>query len=264
MLMKLKSLLGNGKHRLLVITILIALAPAAKAGLADIFSIFQTINSTLQQAGGLLNKIQNIKISVANLETNVVWPASLINQARSFVAVNEAQARSLLPRVQSLSVSSATLINPSNLESIARSAQATRAGQLQGAFTRVYSPVSPSAIAPPLERNMMDMDDAAAQASLTTALASDQVSQQMLNVATDLAEQTASAAPGSAPMLSAQARVAELANQAYLTKMLAAQLRQEAVQLAHENGLRRKSVDSTRSLRKNMQQILASPSGGAQ
>jgi hypothetical protein len=263
-LQKLKSSLGNGKRRLLVIALIIALVPAAKAGIADILSIFQTINSTLRQVGGVLNTLQNLKLTVANLETRVIWPVSLINQARNFVAANEAQTRSLLSGIQNLSVSSATLVNPSQLESMVRSAQASNVGQLQGAFTRVYSSVSSPTAAPPLERNMMDMDDAAAQGALKTALASDQISLQMLNVATWLVKQTASAAPGSAPMLSTQARVAELENQAYLTKMLAAQLRQEAVQLAHENGLRKKSADSTRTLRMNMQQILAQPSGGPQ
>jgi hypothetical protein len=263
-LKKLKSSFGNGKRPLLVIVLIIALVPAAKAGIADIVTIFQTINSTLRQVGGVLNTLQNLKLSVANLETRVVWPVRLINQARNFVFANEAQARSLLSGIQNLSVSSATLVNPSQLESIARSAQAAGIGQLKGAFARVYSSVPSSLAAPQLERNMMDMDDAAAQTSLKTALASDQISRQMLNVATGLENQTALAAPGSAPLLSTEARVAELENQAYLTRMLAAQLRQEAVQLAHGNSLRKKSVDSTRNLRMNLQQILAQPSGGAQ
>lgn len=264
MLKKPRTWIESGKRHLLVIVILIGLAPAAKAGMADVFSIFQTINSTLRKAGGLLDQVRSVKTSAVTLETEVIWPVSLISQAKNFVAANEAQARSRLSNIQSLPVSSATLVNPSQFESIVRSAQATNAGQLQGSFTRIYSPVSPPTAAPALERNMMDMDDAAAQGSLKTALASDQVSQQMLVVAIGLAQRTASAAPGSAPMLSAEARVAELENQAYLTKMLAAQLRQDAIQLAHENGLRKRSVDSTRNLRMNVQQILAQPSGGAQ
>jgi hypothetical protein len=259
---KLKSLFGSGKRLWLVIVVLIAVAPAARAGIADIFSIFQTINSTLRQVGGLLDQVQNIKLSVATLETEVIWPVSLINRAKNFVAANEALARSQLSSIQNLPVGSATLVNPTQLESVVRSSRAANGVQLQALFARVYSPVPPPTAAPALERNMMDMDDAAAQESLKTAVASDEVSQQMLNVAAGLAQRAASAAPGSAPMLSAQARVAELENQAYLTKMLAAQLRQEAVQLAHENSLRKRSVDSTRNLRMNVQQILAQPSGG--
>jgi hypothetical protein len=263
-LKKLKSSIGNGKRQLLVVVLIIALVPTAKAGITNIVSIFQTINSTLRQIGGVLNTIQDLKLSIANLETRIVWPVSLINQARNFVAANEAQARSLLSGIQNLVVSSATLVNPTQLESIARSAHSSNIGQLPGAFTRVYSSISSPSAAPPLERNMMDMDDAAAQGSLKTALASDQISLQMLNVAAGLVQQAASAAPGSAPMLSTEARVVELENQAYLTRMLAAQLREEAVQLAHGNALRKKSVDSTRTLRMNLQQILVQPSGGGQ
>jgi hypothetical protein len=261
---KAKLLLGSGKRRLLAVVVLIALVPVAKAGISDIFSIFQTINSTLRRAGGFLNQIQDLRSTVIRLEQSVVWPLSLINQARNFVSTNEAQARSVLSSIQNLAISSATLVSPSQLESVVRSAQAANVAQLQGAFLRVYSSVPPASQAPAIERNMMDMDDAAAQGSLKTALISDQVSQQMLNVATGIEEQTASSAPGSAPMLAAQARVAELENQAYLSKILAAQLRQEAIQLAHENALRKKSVDSNRTLRMNLQQMLTAPSGGNQ
>jgi hypothetical protein len=261
---KAKLFLGSGRRWLLAVVVVVALVPAAKAGIADIFSIFQTINSTLRQAGGLLNQIQDLKTTVVRLEQRVVWPLSLINQARSFVAANEAQARPLLSGIQNLATSSATLVSPSQLESIVRSAEAANVGQLRGAFIQVYSSVPLVTQAPALERNMIDMDDAAAQGSLKTALISDQASQQLLNVATGIEHQTASSAPGSAPMLAAQARVAELQNQAYLVKMLAAQLRQEAIQLAHENALRKKSVDSNRTLRLNLQQMLTPPSGGNQ
>ena len=259
-----KSFVRSGKRWWLVFAIVILMAPLAGAGIADILSIFQTINRTLRQSGGLLDQIQNIRTTVTDLETKVVWPVSLIDQARNFVATNEAQARSILSSIQSLSLGSATLIHPSQLEAIARSARAMNAAQLQGVFHQVYSSVSPQGAALPLTRNMMDMDDAVAQGSLKTALASDQFSEQMLVVATGLAQQTASAAPGSAPMLNAQAGVAELENEAFTTRMVAAQLRQEAVQLAHENGLRKQGVEDTHGLRMNVQQILSQPSGGIQ
>lgn len=264
MLKKMKSWLGNGKRKLLVIVIIIALVPVAKAGIADIVSIFQTINASLRQLGGTFKTIQNLRLSIANLETRVVWPLGLLNQTRAFVATEEAQVRPLVASIQSVPVNSATLVSPSQFESIVRSARANNVGQIQGAFTRIYNSVPTPLAAPALERNMMDMDDAAAQGSLKTALASDQVSMQMLNVAGGLLRQTSLAAPGSAPLLSTQARLAELENEAHFTKMLAAQLRQEAVQLAHENALRKKSADDTRVLRRNLQQMLTPPSGGGQ
>ena len=67
------------------------------------------------------------------------------------------------------------------------------------------------------------------------------------------------AAPGSAPMLTAQAQVANLQNQAMLQRMLAAELRQEATRLAHSNALRKRSAEATKQLRDHMQQILSRP-----
>jgi hypothetical protein len=95
--------------------------------------------------------------------------------------------------------------------------------------------------------------------AMKTAVASDQATEQMLGVADGIERQAAAAAPGSAPMLTAQAQVANLQNQAMLQKMLAAELRQEAARLAHSNALRKQSVDATNDLRKRMQQILSRP-----
>jgi hypothetical protein len=110
-----------------------------------------------------------------------------------------------------------------------------------------------------MDRNMMDMDDAAAAASLKTTVISDQNSVQMLARADALEAQAVAAAPGSAPLLTAQAQVANLANQAYLAKMLAADLRLEATKLAHDNAIRKKNAASTRGLRLQMQQVLTHP-----
>jgi hypothetical protein len=88
---------------------------------------------------------------------------------------------------------------------------------------------------------------------------SDQATEQMLGVADGIERQAASAAPGSAPMLTAQAQVANLQNQAMLQRMLAAELRQEAARLAHSNAMRKQSVEATNQLRKRMQQILSRP-----
>ena len=88
---------------------------------------------------------------------------------------------------------------------------------------------------------------------------SDQTTQGMLALADSIEEQSATAAPGSAPMLSAQAKVANLETQAYLAKMLAAELRQEAGKLAHQNALLKQSAASTRNLQKQFQQVLTHP-----
>jgi hypothetical protein len=60
-------------------------------------------------------------------------------------------------------------------------------------------------------------------------------------------------------MLTAQAQVANLQNQAMLQRMLAAELRQEATHLAHSNTLRKRSAEAAKQLRDHMRQILSRP-----
>jgi len=72
-------------------------------------------------------------------------------------------------------------------------------------------------------------------------------------------QQAATTAPGSAPLLMAEAQVANLQSQAMLQRMLAAELRQEATRLAHSNTLRKRSAQATQQLRDHMRQILSRP-----
>jgi hypothetical protein len=105
----------------------------------------------------------------------------------------------------------------------------------------------------------MDVDDAMAMGSLKVAVIADQTTEHLLGVADGIEQEAETAAPGSAPLLTAQAQVANLQNQAMLQKMLAAQLRQEAARLAHSNALRKRSAETTKQLRDHMQQILSRP-----
>ena len=81
----------------------------------------------------------------------------------------------------------------------------------------------------------------------------------MLALADSIEQQSATAAPGSAPMLATQAGISELESQAYLAKVLASELRQEAAKLAHQNSLLKQSAASTRNLMNQAQQVLTQP-----
>jgi hypothetical protein len=90
-------------------------------------------------------------------------------------------------------------------------------------------------------------------------MVSDQTTQGMLTLADSLEQQAMTAAPGSAPMVTAQARIADLETQAQLAKMLAAQLRQEATKLAHQNTVLKHSATAAQNLQNQIQQVLAHP-----
>ena len=256
------STFASGK-RLLVITVIglcFLPATARAAGIGDILTLFQTITSTIQGAiGGALSGIQTLNSTINNFRQQIIWPVAAINQAKASVTSTIAQYSSLMSQIQTIKNNSATLANPSQLESVFRSGQTGSIAQLPQMYTKVYATVPPPSDAPPAHRNMMDMDDALAMGSLKTTVLSDQTTQGMLALADQLEQQSAAAAPGSGPMLSAQAQVADLETQAYMAKMLAAELRQEAARLAHQNTLLKQSAAATRNLQNQIQQVLSHP-----
>jgi hypothetical protein len=123
----------------------------------------------------------------------------------------------------------------------------------------VYTAVPLATDAKPVQRNLMDTDDALAMGSLKTAVLSDQTTNVMLGLADSIEQQSATAAPGSAPMLATEAQIASLESQAYLAKVLASELRQEAAKLAHENAFLKQSATNTRNLQNQVQQMLTHP-----
>jgi hypothetical protein len=250
----------SGKRTLAfcLVCLLVLMPVAANAGVQDIISLLTTITSTLQNGvGQVLSGIQSINTTVRNFEQQVVWPITLINQTRAEVSQVRAQFSSLASQIQSVPTNSASLVKPSQLETLLRSQRAGNLGQISASYTQVYQALPQPNQATATQRNLMDVDDAFALGALKTATASDQASQQMLSVADGLEQQAAVSAPGSASILTAQAQAANLQNQAMLQKLLAAELRQEAARLAHANALRKQSADANRDLRNNIQQILS-------
>jgi methyl-accepting chemotaxis protein len=263
------DLLRNLQHRfsrsrrwLFVAVITLCLIPSntRAQGIGDILLLLHTITSTLQgPIGDALNEMRKVSTEINNFRQKIIWPLALINQTRSFVNATRAQYASLMSQIEGLKNNSATLALPMQLESMFRGAQSGSIGQIPSLYTQVYQPVALAGIAQPGQRNLMDIDDAMAMDSLKTSMVSDQTTQGMLTLADSLEQQAATAAPGSASMVTAQARVADLVTQAQLAKMLAAQLRQEATKLAHQNATLKHSATTTQTLFNQIQKVLAHP-----
>jgi hypothetical protein len=245
---------------IVVVSSMLLMPVAANAGLADIITLITTITSTLQDAiGTVLGGIQTLNTAANNFRQQVLFPVTLIDQAKAFGGQIRRQFATLAAQIHGIETSSATLPNPQQLESLLRHGQSGTLAQLLPAFDKLYTPVPLLNDAPLPDRNLMDVDDAIAVGSLKTAIISDQTTEEMLGVADAVEQQAAAAAPGSAPMLTAQAQIANLQNQAMLQRMLAAELRQDATHLAHSNALRKRSAEATKQLRDHMQQILSRP-----
>ena len=243
-----------------VITLCLIPSNTRAQGIGAILSLFHTITSTLQgPVGDALSEMRKVSAAVNNFRQQIVWPLALINQTRAFVSATRVRYTGLMAQIEGIKNNSATLALPIQLESVFRSAQSGSMGQIPAIYTQVYQPVVLSGIAQPVQRNLMDMDDAMSMDSLKTAMVSDQTTQSMLTLADSLEQQAMTAAPGSASMVTAQARVADLETQAQLAKMLAAQLRQEATKLAHQNTLLKQRSVATQNLQNQIQQVLVHP-----
>jgi len=254
--------LSRCQRWLVVAVITLCLIPlnTRAQGIGDLLLLLHTITTTLQgPIGDALSEMRKVSAAVNNFRQQIIWPLALINQTRAFVSATRARYTGLMSQIEGIKNNSATLALPMQLESVFRNAQSGSIGQIPSMYAQVYQPVALAGIAQPGQRNLMDIDDAMSMDSLKTAVVSDQNTQGMLTLADSLEQQAMSAAPGSASMVTAQARVADLETQAQLAKMLAAQLRQEATKLAHQNALLKQRSVATQTLKNQMQQVLAHP-----
>ena len=226
---------------MLTLVAALMLPSRAQAGIFDIFGeLFGTIQNDM---GAALSQINSLTQEMQQLHQQIVWPLALVNQARGFVSNSINSYRGFMTQVFTLKSPSATLASPQQLETILHSRQSSQIPALQASFATNYGTVPPVNAASPQDRVMMDIDDALGQQSLKTTLIADQGQDVILATANQMENQVALSTPGSAPFITAQAQVANLRCQAFMQKMLAAELRQEAGRIAHDNVLvKRKST----------------------
>ncbi len=223
---------------------LVSPPPAQAQGslVAAIQSVLNVINGVIKTG---LNAINSVRTAISNLYRQATWPVALINQAKAMVTQMIGQYRSVMQNIFSINLKSATLPNPSALENAMRNHLTNDFASLTTSFGTTYGSVPNTTAASPADRTMMDMDDALAVDNLKTLKMSDAAGDLTLQAANNMENAASQAAPGSAPFLTATAVVASIQSQALTQKMLAAELRQEAARLAHENALRKRGATVT-------------------
>jgi hypothetical protein len=107
---------------------------------------------------------------------------------------------------------------------------------------------------------MMDIEDSVARDATVQSIASDQATATMLQTAQTIEDQAQTTAPGTADMVAAEARTAELASLAMQHKLLAYQLREAAMQLAHRGAILKQSTINMQ----NLNQQIGNHLGGGQ
>jgi hypothetical protein len=219
------------------------------AGLSSISSALQNV------IGGGLNQILGVDQSVQQFEQNVIWPQSLINQARALVA----GLQGIFNQIQSLTqirVNSATLPNSQQLEANLLSRNANQVGQTSSSYTALYGQVPTTTDASQQVRDMVDMTDAAAQDAMKRAIEIDALSDLELQAASQINQSIQSAAPGSAPIVEAQADAWLVRANAYTQAATADLMRLRAIDLANASADIKTGATNTTNLRQQLMNLL--------
>lgn len=232
-----------------LISTMVVAPPAAEAQA----SLVQAIQAVLKVINGVihsaLTSINAVRAAINSLYQNFVWPLQLINQARAQVLQMISQYRAVMAAILNIKLNSATLSAPQSLESLMRDHQVTNFNTLSRSFGSTYRAIPTPTDASQPDRDMSDMDDALTLDSLKTLKASDNATDVELRAANSIENSASQAAPGSAPFLTAAAVASSIQSQAVTQKMLAAELRQEAAHIAHQNGFRKRGAAFTTQLR---------------
>jgi hypothetical protein len=227
---------------------------------AQFGSIFSTVLGTITgPIGGALTDINQIRSSILKTEQQVLWPVALITQAQNYISTIRGSYRGWMNQVYRLPVNSATLQTPKSLESAFLSGQIGQLGNARQSYTSTYGAQPVPGSAPQLNLQMMDMEDAVAKDATVQSMAADQATAATLQTAQRIEDEAQSTAPGTADMVAAEARTAELASLAMQHKLLAYQLREAAIQLGHRGAILRQSTTNMQNLN---QQLLNNLGGG--
>jgi hypothetical protein len=230
------------------------------AGHAQFGGIFSAILGTITgPIGGALTDINQIQHQVLNSEQQLLWPLSLIHQAESYISTIKASYRGWMNNVFAIRINSASLPASRNLESAFLSGNTTQIETFARAYTGTYGMQPVAGTAPTLNLQMMDIEDATARDATAQSMAADQATATMIQIAQGIEDESQTTAPGTADMVAAEARTAELASLAMQHKLLAYQLREAAMALAHRGTILKQSTTSTQQLN---QQILSHLGGG--
>ena len=254
---------ANSSRRVLAVTVagilvstLLVAPPLAEAqgGLVQaIQAVLNVINGMLKNA---LTAINTARTAMNALYQNFVWPVQLIDQARTQVTQMINQYRALMTSILNMNLRSATLPTPQSLETVMRDHQVNNFNSLSQSFGNTYSAIPTSVDASQADRDMSDMDDALTLDSLKTLKASDSATDLELQAANAIENSASQSAPGSAPFMTASAVASSIRSQALTQKMLAAELRQEAAHIAHQNGFRKRGATFTAQFRTLMMNLL--------
>ena len=239
------------------------LAPQARAqfGLDPCCAI---ISAGLNTVSGLLknvvakplSSIDQLRRQTADFERQVIYPAAAIDAARQTAVQLEAVVRQTA-QLGHVTLNSATLPAAQQLESSLLSRDPAAFAQLDASYVALYGPVMGASDAPLPIRNLVDAGDAEALAALKKAVQLDALAEVELSAASELARQLPGAAPGTAPILEAEASSWVIRADAYTQSAIAELLRVRSTALAAAGAQIKLGADDLDDLRRQTGNVLA-------
>ena len=215
-----------------------------------------TISRTLTNiVGGGLNNILAVDQTISNFQRTVVWPVNLINQARGLVA-SLGGTYNQIATVISRPVASAALAAPRQLEQNLLSANGADIASTSSDYVSVYGVVPPSNQASPQVQNMVDMGDAVAEDAMKRAIEIDNLANLEIQAANQLNQAIQNAAPGSAPIIEAEADAWLVRANAYTQAATADLMRVRAAGLANQGVTMKLGASASNSMMQKLQNLL--------
>lgn len=245
----------------LVVAVILVLPKSAKSQFLDpccaIMAVgLNTIGNTLNSiVGGGLKGILSVEQNISNFEQSVVWPQNLITQAKSLVSSMQG-IFSQMESVTRIPVNSATLPATQQLERGLLSRDPNQISQTGSQYAAVYGSVPDSTTASPQTRDVVDMSDAAAQAAMKRSIEIDALADSEMAAADQINQDIAAAAPGSAPIIEAQADAWLIRANAYTQAATADLMRISAVALADQSATVKNGAANSAAIQQQIYNIL--------
>ena len=264
---------------------LFAPAPTQGITLAQILKIIKTIKDTyVKHIGPNMDKINEYQERANELQSVILYPKTLMTDTVQFANQLKGFSREMVEAEQLVDLASANLPETQELENAMRSPYSGGFEALEAAYEKVFGGLPSEAAgseeegegegegegevegesagnpedAPGHVAGMIDSTQATAVTVLKTLQLMGKAREELVKVAEEAEETTSDTtfAPGSAPFLNATALVASLQSQILIQKIIAAQLRQEASQLALSNGMRKRGVAGVETMSERIRSLL--------
>lgn len=216
----------------------------------------QAIQKALVRSVGTpLQTIQSVEKDWMQFEQTVVYSQSAILQAKNMVTslTNPMQQ---MNQIFSMNYSSAQLPAPQQLEQQLLSRDPSQIANVEVSFHEVFGNLPANTQAPQNVLNAIDITDAEAEDGFKKAIQLDALAQQELEVAQQLQQQIEQAAPGSAPILEAEAAAWVVRANSYTQAAMAELMRVRSAGVANQSALLKSITASNLNTNQNLQQML--------